>query len=96
MKEPDLRQDNHLVQLADDQISLFLYDEQHPVNLRQARSVFEARLVERVLRACHGNVTRAAQALCLSRRTLQDKIQHLHIDIRRIRTEESVESHSSK
>ena len=52
----------------------------HPANLkeviRNASSIVERRLIQETLANTRGNVTRAAQALGVSRATLQNKMKH--------------------
>ncbi len=53
--------------------------ESHTRSLRQARAEFEAAFINEALARHHGNVSRAAQALGISRPALQEKIKTYHL-----------------
>jgi DNA-binding NtrC family response regulator len=87
MKHVHLRHRKSGARHGDNRLSLILVTAEYPLDIRSARSVFETKLLDCVLRAYRGNVSHAARVLRLSRRSLQHKIRNLGIDIGRIRSE---------
>jgi DNA-binding NtrC family response regulator len=84
------RERKHVRCQSDNKPLLIVRTGVYPTDIRLARSAFEARLLESVLRANRGNVSKSAEVLHLSRRRLQNKIQQLGIDIKSIRSEEGL------
>jgi DNA-binding NtrC family response regulator len=50
-----------------------------PPSLREARELFEATFIARVLEQCDGNATRAAQRIGISRASIQNKLRDYQI-----------------
>ena len=87
MKSVQVSRETHPPRPTGRRKMLVLEDAEYPVNLHEARALFDTRLLEHVLRSCNGNVSEAARKLNLSRRNLQIKIRNFDIDICRIRSE---------